>query len=580
MRTVLSSLLLAAAVVAAGAGADPAQGPSPAPAAAPEPQAPDCSERMPIGGIGSWTEDLARVAELTGAAPVRPEVFRRWSSTTEVTICRGGRAPHPSQLPPPLQPRDLQVEATPLSWRTYLNSGYPDDRNDGALWEGRGISTEATGGVRLRWRFFSAGFIPTVAWQQNRDFPRPPMTTPGYSTYANPFYNSNGYTIDYPLRFGPTDFWTFDPGQSYARIDLWNVAFGFSTENMWWGPGIRNSILMTNSAPGFPHLFLGTSHPQDIWLGWLEVQLVWGRLRESKWFDTDPTDDRRHFTSLNVGFEPKWIPGLFVGANRVYLYRIPPGGLDFGRTIGEPLFNPFFKDALANPNDPTGDSSDNQLFSLFARWVFPASGLEIYGEWGRDDHSWNFRDFITQPSHSQAFMLGLQKVFPVGEGWIRFVGEYTQTLEEPTNNPPRGVPIFYTHGSWGEPQGYTNDGQMLGAGIGPAADSQFVAVDWFHSRGRAGVWFERVLRNDRYFYDNIHRMFAEDTEIAAGLRGVWSWRELDLDASLGLGHRYNMDFMTDANSWKGMLAFTWWPGRSAIPALPAPTSFTGGTVAR
>ena len=549
--------MLPALVLAAAIAAEPVD-----PPAQPEPR---CTETLQIGPIGSWTEDLARVAELTGAAPVTPQLFRRWSSRSETTLCEGGHAPHPSRLAPAPQPTDVKLDLLHFTSQTYLNTGYPDDRNDGALWQGRGISTEVTGGARLRWRFFSAGFAPVLAWQQNREYPRPSMTTPGYSPYANPF-NYGG--IDLPLRFGPSDFWTFDWGQSYARIDLWNVALGFSTENLWWGPGTRNSLLMTNSAAGFPHVFLGTSHPQDIWIGWLEAQVTWGRLGESKWFDTDPTNDRRHFTALNVGFEPRWIPGLFVGANRVYLYRIPPGGLGFGRTIGEPLFNPFFKDALADPNNPTGDSPDNQLFSLFARWVFPASGLEIYGEWGRDDHSWDFRDFVTEPSHSQAFMAGLQKVFALRGSWIRFVAEYAQTLQKPTNNPPRGVPIFYTHGD--ERQGYTNDGQMLGAGIGPQADSQYVAVDWFHARGRVGGWFERVLRNGRYFYDNVHAMSREDVEIAGGVRGVWSWKDVDVDASLGIGHRYDLNFIQDADSVKGMLAVTWWPGRNAIPALPEP----------
>jgi hypothetical protein len=70
----------------------------------------------------------------------------------------------------------FQWNVLPLRWQTYLNSGYPDDRNDGALWEGRGVSAGLSGGVRVRWKFFSAGFAPLVASQQNRDFFHAPMT--------------------------------------------------------------------------------------------------------------------------------------------------------------------------------------------------------------------------------------------------------------------------------------------------------------------------------------------------------------------------------------------------------------------
>jgi hypothetical protein len=504
------------------------------------------------------------VAELTGAAPVRPQLFLRWSSAPDFVLCQGGRAPHPSTVPDRERP-DLGVEILPLTERTYLNSAYPDDRNDGALWQGRGISTELTGGVRFRWRFFSAAAAPLLAWQQNRDFYHPPGTTSGQSPYSNPF---NGGQIDLPLRFGPSAFWTLDPGQSYARVDLHGVAAGVSTENLWWGPGIRNSLLMTNSAPGMLHLFLGTTRPIDIWVGWLEAQMVWGSPRESKWFDANPRNDSRLFTALNVGYEPRWVPGLFLGLTRVYLYAIPPGGLPWSDYLGLPLIAPFFKNSLKSASNPTGDSPDNQLFSLSLRWVFPESGLEIYGEWGRDDHSASLQDFFTQPEHSQAYMLGLQKVFPVGARWLRLTLELSHTLEVPTSNPPRGVPIFYNHGY--ETQGYTSDGQMLGAGIGPQADSQFVAVDLFHEHGRAGLWLERILRNDRWFYDHVHEIEGEDAEFAVGLRGGWSWADLDLDASLGWGRRFNLNFGPDASEVKAMLEVSWWPGRRGVPALPGP----------
>ncbi len=411
---------------------------------------PTCAPAFAIGPIGSATADLARLAQLTGAAPVSPQLHLRWSGQTEVVLCRDGRAPHPGTLEV-TRPAELQVRALPAGLRTRFNSAYADDRNDGALWSGRGLSTAIEGGFRLRWRFLSATVAPVVAWQQNRDFYFPLATTPGQSPYANPF---NYGTIDLPIRFGPEAFWTLDPGQTTLRVDGWGVAAGASTENLWWGPGQRNSLLMTSSAPGMAHLFLGTSRPVDIWIGWLEAQMVWARPRDSKWFDTTGTARPRFFNSLNLGFEPAAVPGLFLGLTRVYVYAVPPGGLTTSQYLGLPLIAPYLKHSLATDENPTGDNPDNQLTSIYARWVFPESGLELYGEWGRDDHSGNFEDFITQPEHASAGMAGLQKVFPTSSGWVRLVAEAVQTLEKPTNNPPRGVPIFYTH--WAEIQGYTN----------------------------------------------------------------------------------------------------------------------------
>jgi len=503
---------------------------------------PSCSPLLPAA-IGSAAEDLARIQELTGVAPVRPQLFRRWSNPEGGFVCTGGRAPHPSEVPQvAADPDSFEVRLLPLEWRNYLNSGYPDDRNDGALWEGRGISTGLTGGVRVRWKFFSAGFAPLVAWQQNRDFYRAPMTTPGYSQYANPF---NYGAIDLPLRFGPDAFWTLDPGQSFARVDLYNVALGVSTENLWWGPGLRNSILMTNSGPGFPHLFVGTSRPQDIWIGWLEVQLMWGRLTQSDYFLTDPVRTRRVFSALIIGYEPRWIPGLFLGLTRVFVDRLP------SRVKGIEYVARLFWNESTGHNGP-----ENQLGSLMLRWVFPDSGLEIFGEWGRDDYSLNLQDFVDQPEHAQAYMFGLQKTFGV-PARIRLHAELAHTLEKPTNNPTRPVPIFYAHSD--EIHGYTQRGQMIGAGIGPQADSEFLAVDYFHRGGRTGVWIERILHDDRYFYDNVHTFLGQDAELAVGLRGALQWRDLALDWSLAFAHRYRFNFGDDANSLKTLISLSWTP---------------------
>ena len=524
---------------------------------------PPCTTTFEIGPIGSATADLARLAQLTGAAPVSPQLHLRWSSQPEVLFCADGRAPHHAALAAPSPgPAELELRVLPSGLRSRYNSAYADDRNDGALWAGRGLSTAIEGGVRLRWRLLSATVAPVVAWQQNRGFYAPPSTTTGQSPYANPF-NYGG--IDLPLRFGPDAFWTLDPGQSTLRVDGWGVSAGASTENLWWGPGQRNSLLMTNSAPGMAHLFLGTSRPVDIWIGWLEAQMIWARPRDSKWFDTTGTVRPRFFNALNFGFEPAAVPGLFLGLTRGYVYAVPPGGLTSAQYLGLPLIAPYAKRSLATLANPTGNSPDNQLASVYARWVFPESGLEIYGEWGRDDHSWDFDDFITQPSHSSSGMAGLQKVFPTSSGWLRFVAEAVRTLEKPTNNPPRPVPIFYIHSN--ETQGYTNRGQMLGAGVGPQADSQWLAVDYFSGPATLGGWLERVERNGRWYYDRAIGWSRQDVEFGGGLRGGWTWPELELNGSLGVAERYNMNFGPNAFAVKVQFDLTWWPGRAVVPSL-------------
>jgi hypothetical protein len=98
---------------------------------------------------------------------------------------------------------------------------------------------------------------------------------------------------------------------------------------------------------------------------------------------------------------------------------------------------------------------------------------------------------------------------------------------------------------------------MLGAGVGPEAVSQWLAVDLFSGPATLGGWLERVERNGRWYRDQVHRMWAQDVEFGGGLRGGWTWPELDLTGSLGVAERYNMNFGPDVFAVKGQLDLTW-----------------------
>jgi len=226
---------------------------------------------------GAATEDLARVLQLTGASPVRPLLFRSWSNLDGGDTCAGERAPPPNEVPhAPFDAFELQL--LPLEFRNYLNTAYPDDRNDGALWESRGLATALSGGARVRWKFVSAAVAPLVAWQQNRDFFYP------QDDHARLF------AVREPVQLRPDrSAASLRPHlvldrrsrpELRARRPLQRRGRHFHREPLV-GSGHPHSILMTNSGPGFPHWFVGTSRPQDIWIGWPEVQLLWGRLTQS-----------------------------------------------------------------------------------------------------------------------------------------------------------------------------------------------------------------------------------------------------------------------------------------------------------
>lgn len=416
-----------------------------------------------------------------------------------------------------------------------VNTEYPRPSQDGLRWAGRGVSTSAMAGVAGRWGRVSAVLAPVITFQQNDTFTIQLVPTPGLSPYGS-YYHAG--VIDLPRRFGPDAFWWAHPGQSFLRVDAYGAAAGVSTENLRWGPARRNPLLMSAAGPGFPHAFLGTSDPVNIGIGRFEVEAVWGRLSESAYFDTIPDNDKRLFAGLVVAFSPG-AAGLTLGFARSYLRNLSPEGLD----LVDQIFGPY-TGIRDNPQEEA--QGDNQLLSVFFRWVLPKSGFEVYGEYAREDHWEDARDLNMELDHSRAYTVGLERIFFRENSPHRFrvAAEATNLNMSQTWQSGRGGVTFYTHSQIR--QGYTHRGQLLGAPIGPGSDAQYVAVDYLGRERLAGLFVERI----RYDNDTYYRQFAflrgfrgHDTELTLGLRAGGMLRGIQLVGELSTSSRYNRDFV-------------------------------------
>ncbi|HYG66629.1 MAG TPA: capsule assembly Wzi family protein, partial [Anaeromyxobacteraceae bacterium] len=327
----------------------------------------------------------------------------------------------------------------PLRLTSVFNTGYPSGGNDGLLWAGRGASTLVSAGVAFRYGVLSGVLRPEVTWSQNDWFETRSNGAAGELRFGSPYY---GASIDLPQRFGAGPFSTAALGDSVLRLDWKGVALGVSNERMWWGPGLENALVLSDNAPGFPHAFLGTSRPVDVWIGKVEATAFWGRLDRTEYF-ADATDPL--IVGLALDYAPRWIPGLTVGLGRTFLQ--PWDGREAMDYV--PFLQSFWKKDLESWHGEGGDNpEDNQLASLWWRWVFPKAGLELYGEWGREDHDWSVYKFIEDFDHTQAYLLGLQKVFPLSAR--RFVRLHVEVVDLQEARPPdseRGMPTWYTHGN-------------------------------------------------------------------------------------------------------------------------------------
>lgn len=469
-------------------------------------------------GLGTWSEELTRLAELGPGLSSASNTLRRGGVTAR-TICSAGpglvwgdRYVAPAAL--------TGIGIVPPRLKLAFQSLAPGGSNDGLLWQGRGFSTLVSGGLRGAWGPFTAQLAPEVAWSQNRSFRMAETGAPGDLRFRNPWY---GDQLDVPQRFGDAAYSRIGFGQSYLAVEAYGARLALSTESLWWGPGSRNAILLTSNAPGFPHLSLGTARPVDVWVGKVEAELVLGKLERTKYLST-----RAHpyFNGLAITFEPRWVPGLYLGAGRTFV--------EDQSTLREHGFLPVFQ---TTSQSKAGDvPRDNQMISAWFRWVMPE--IELYGEYGLDDYP-SLPGISKAPDRAAAWVLGFQKRWVRGPRWWRIAGELAKTR---SNLPPGYSTSTYVHLAGAD---YTNDGRILGDWIGPGADTQYLAVDAFVPSGRIGGYFERVRRNEEVLWARIGEFPTtdHDVEMVLGARQVFFTRWAEVGWDVAVGHRWNRDFV-------------------------------------
>ena len=135
----------------------------------------------------------------------------------------------------------------------------------------------------------------------------------------------------------------------------------------------------------------------------------------------------------------------------------------------------------------------------------------------------------------------------------------------------RATPTYYTHHI--VRQGYTQRGQVVGAGIGPGSNSQYLGADLFGSWGRIGGFFERrVFDNDALFaIVGTSRNFSlHDVGLTFGGRSEWFVGDFTAGAGLSYSRELNRYyiFKNDVNNWRGQFSLQWNLPRLGLSVIP------------
>jgi hypothetical protein len=432
-----------------------------------------------------------------------------------------------------------ELQILPFSWQQQFNSQHPYGWNDGAMIPARGYQTMISGGFFAKFGPLSIQLRPEFVYAQNRAFDgyaldRSDLELQGYYN----FYNN----LDVPERFGTGSYSKVNWGQSSIRLTFGPISLGLSNENLWWGPGVQNALLMTNNAAGFKHLTINTVKPIKTPIGSFEAQIIAGKLENSGLTPLAQTSlsngtnlfnaynpDWRYITGFNISYQPKWVPGLFIGFIRDFMsYEEDLGGFkDYF-----PFFVPVQKVAVGPDGDPF---NRDQRISTYARWIFQKTHAEVYFEYGLNDNSYNYRDFIGSPDHGRAYIFGMTKMVPIRgkkDEFIRVNMEVDQ-LSQSVDRLVRPASGFYQH--FQVTQGYTNLGQVLGAGTGSGGNLQSIDLSWVKGLKKIGLSFERYEHNadlyDFYIFD-LNGQSRRWVDFAIAAKGDWNYKNLLFSAKL------------------------------------------------
>ncbi|MGK9117692.1 capsule assembly Wzi family protein [Olivibacter jilunii] len=453
----------------------------------------------------------------------------------------------------------LKMELLPISWLQQTNTKYPSGYNDGGMIPARGYQTQVSVGIWAQYGGLEIQVKPEYTYASNKDYP-------GFN--SDQLFHWQGWymthnNIDMPERFGEGAYRKLNLGQSYIRYNYKALSLGLSTENLWWGPGMYNSLLMSNTAPGFPHLTLNTNRPIKTGIGSFEGQLVGGQLRSSGYTPTplgnpahfdylyqEKPPGWRYFSGFVMTYQPKWLPGLFIGHARSYIvYRH-----DMGNSLSS--FLPFFgPGSWTDPNYANVNLNSEQrknrdgYKSYFFRWALPSGQAEFYGEYGRTDPAWDARDLKVELEHSRAYTLGLRKLFilpGIHQDQLQFNFELTQLASSRTNTI-RSSPQWYVSGIVRD--GYTHRGQILGAGAGPGSSTQTFNFSWLRGIKQLGLTFQRYEHNSDFYFNYIGDIRKNWVDLSIAAYGEWNYKNLLFNAKIqyinALNYQYELEELVE-----------------------------------
>ncbi len=407
----------------------------------------------------------------------------------------------------------FNIQKLPLTIGQKLNTNRPYGWNDGALSYSKGYQFQISTGVFASWRNIKVQLKPEYVQTAKGNY----EISQSWGQ-VNPSYKK------------------LLPGNSSIRMDYGKVSIGVSTENLWWGPGIYNALLMSNNAEGFFHYSLKTNRPIKNFLGTFQFNMIGATLTQDslQGFENNGLKRRsynankRYLSSLAIDYQPSFLKNISFGINRslqTYFDRRPNDFLQ--KYI--PVFSAFF-----GSTDVARDTfPQDQTVSIYTKWMFPKSHAELYYQFAYNDAKANWRDFWLDMSHSTAYILGFKKLFLLQEQSYLDFGMEVMKLGQTPSYLHRNAGNFYEHSQIRE--GYTNQNQIMGAGAGFGNNMQTIQLSYNKAWSKAGIIFHHIQQNPMALVSGVNDLGLRKIkwdDYAYGIQARHRYKNILLNANL------------------------------------------------
>jgi len=379
-----------------------------------------------------------------------------------------------------LKYKKINLSFLPFNRTAQFNSEIPYGSNDGSMIPSKGMQWIVSGGVKIAFGNLTLNIKPEYITAQNLSFETFP--TEHYPVFWKQYYNWLN-KIDNPESFGTGSYRKFLLGQTSLKYRFKKIEFGLSNENLWWGPGRFNALILSNNAAGFKHFTVNTVEPILTKYGSIEWQVIAGSLDASNILPPDhyrydngkllyqpKPRAARNIQGIVFSWQPKWTPHFFVGFTTVsYGYA---------------------------------GKKATTMGSLFSRYVMPEDHAEMYFEFGRNDKIPTLINIVNESGYPRAYVAGIRKLIPIQASrkhrFIELAAELTQ-LQLPTTDLTFQGKSWYTSDL--VQHGYTQEGQILGAAIGPGSNMQTIGLSFVQGFTKLGVQFSRLVHNNDFYYN-------------------------------------------------------------------------------